>query len=252
MIFFLNFNKMHVINGHIYLITNMVNNKSYVGKRISSPELSLDYWGSGMIIKSAIKKYGKSNFKKEILHSNITEISELDRLEIFYIDKYKTLKQFGGYNISKGGGNNIGHTLSAKERIHNSLIGNKRNLGKKRTELQKKELSSKHQGKIFSDETRKKISLKRIGSKASDETRRKISDKTKGRQSSFKGKQHSLDSRFKISLIQKLKNSFNTHDTDLISNTINVSLEKINNSDFSCEIKINLIEYLNTIINTYK
>lgn len=48
----------------IYKTTNLINNKIYVGKDSHNDS---NYFGSGTILVKAIKKYGKENFKKEIL-----------------------------------------------------------------------------------------------------------------------------------------------------------------------------------------
>ena len=49
----------------IYEIKNKINGKSYIGQH-TFEDLG-DYWGSGKLIKMAIKKYGIDNFERIIL-----------------------------------------------------------------------------------------------------------------------------------------------------------------------------------------
>ena len=53
--------------GYVYLITNNINGKKYIGLR-SSSTFDDSYWGSGKLIQKAIAKYGRENFTREILH----------------------------------------------------------------------------------------------------------------------------------------------------------------------------------------
>ena len=56
--------------GYIYKITNKINGKIYIGQHSKSDgsleEMDESYWGSGIKIINAIKKYGK-----ELLLGNI-------------------------------------------------------------------------------------------------------------------------------------------------------------------------------------
>lgn len=51
---------------YIYKVINTINNRYYIGVHQTSDPYD-SYYGSGPVIKSAIEKYGKENFIKEIL-----------------------------------------------------------------------------------------------------------------------------------------------------------------------------------------
>jgi hypothetical protein len=53
---------------YLYQITNLVNNKIYIGVH-STKDMNDSYMGSGINIQLAIKKYGIDNFKKDILYT---------------------------------------------------------------------------------------------------------------------------------------------------------------------------------------
>ena len=93
-------NKM---KNYIYKITNLINQKYYIGKRHtkSNDPLNDGYWGSGKLIKAAIKKYGLSNFKKEILEICDT-VEELNQREAEIVN-LDIVKDPMSYNMQCGG-----------------------------------------------------------------------------------------------------------------------------------------------------
>jgi len=77
---------------NIYLITNRINKKKYVGAELRN---NPDYFGSGRLIKNAINQFGKENFTKEIIYTIPGEKSK-DWEELKLIESQLILS-FGGY-----------------------------------------------------------------------------------------------------------------------------------------------------------
>ena len=93
--------------GIVYIITNSINGKVYIGQTIQSLK---DRWyghcrincsknEADMCIKRAILKYGKENFNIRELER--CRVEDLDEREIYYIDLYNSFNN--GYNSTKGG-----------------------------------------------------------------------------------------------------------------------------------------------------
>lgn len=98
----------------IYKITNLINNKIYIGQSINN---NPNYYGGGLLIKTVIKKYGKVNFKKEILKDNIKCLTALNLYEQIFIKKYNSINKNIGYNLDNGG-NGIGkHSQNTKDKM---------------------------------------------------------------------------------------------------------------------------------------
>ena len=103
----------------IYLITNLINNKVYVGQstdierrwsehlRSAQPEkYSIrSARDSKTPIHLAMQKYGINNFTLQILEQ--CQRSELDDKEQYWIDYYHSTEKDIGYNITNGGQKNL-------------------------------------------------------------------------------------------------------------------------------------------------
>lgn len=101
---------------YVYITTNLINNKKYIGKRKCDCEIDRDsYLGSGKILKNAIKKYGKENFEKKILEVCDTA-SICNEREKYWIALYNAVHNDEFYNIASGGnGGNTYAGLSEEE-----------------------------------------------------------------------------------------------------------------------------------------
>jgi group I intron endonuclease len=87
------------MHGFIYKTTNLINNKQYIGLCTREDD---NYLGSGKLLKQAIAKYGKNNFKREILEIS-ESFDELLELEEYYIEKFSAVESPNYYNLAKGG-----------------------------------------------------------------------------------------------------------------------------------------------------
>lgn len=83
---------------YIYKITNLINNKSYIGQTNNFNNRKLCHkCRNVLLIDKAIQKYGADNFKYEILLSDVS-VKEIDKIEQEYILRYNTLTP-NGYNV---------------------------------------------------------------------------------------------------------------------------------------------------------
>lgn len=105
---------------YVYKTTNLINQKIYIGKH-STQDIDDDYLGSGFHLKRAILKYGKNNFKKEILKYFVSSNDAYNHERNLVNDEF--ILREDTYNISIGGGDSpwIG-TVSVKDKNGNNLI----------------------------------------------------------------------------------------------------------------------------------
>ncbi len=184
--------------GCIYKITNIINNKGYIGqyrkndptarwKRHENDALKNN---STVPLHLAIRKYGWDNFKKEII-CIIEDNTKLDDLESYYAEQYDTYIWDGkGYNATLCGKRrptNFKQKEEFKEKMSKLMTG------RKVSEETKKKLSDAKKGKPIqlSEEARAsksaKLREKATGVKCSEEKKAKISASLKGRPGVTKG-----------------------------------------------------------------
>lgn len=175
----------------IYKTVNLINGQYYIGMH-STNCLEDDYIGSGMRLWYSIKKYGRENFKKEILEF-LPDRKTLDLREEEIVTK-EIVSDPMCLNLKTGGQKSpgtLGKKYSEETRKKMSANNARAMLGKHHTDEVKKQIS-KHTsisklGHIVSEETREKISSAQMGNEyakghiLSNESKKKMSDTKKQR-----------------------------------------------------------------------
>lgn len=135
----------------IYKIQNILNGKFYIGKH-ETKNLDDGYFGSGIALQRAVKKYGKENFVKTVLYIFDTE-REMDLAErILVVVDFET-----SYNLGRGGEG--GPMFKGKRHSEESKLKMLRNYDKYPVTDKFRSLMSRvHKGKVTSEETKRKIS----------------------------------------------------------------------------------------------
>lgn len=178
----------------IYLTTNLITNEKYIGKHHG--KIDDGYLGSGTILQRAIKKYGKENFKREILY--VSKDSQENNLkEKEFIKKYNAVEDKTFYNISEGGdGGDIFHCLPIEQQEKLRQSQRERMLGEKNPSF----------GIHLSEETKEKIRQNRDTSyMQTKEYKKNMSKATSGEKNGMYGKKHTEESKQKMSESKKGK-----------------------------------------------
>lgn len=198
----------------IYKVTNLINNKIYIGKTVQTLSLRKNGHKSSAInhkdnsyFHKAIRKYGIENFKWEEIDYSESE-ADLNEKEKYWILEYSKICKT--YNLTKGGEGVSGlrHSEDSKLKMSQNMKGRRPwNTGLKHSEESKLKMSNSRRGITFgednpfygkkhTDESLKKMSksrkgipnLKLRGRIITEETRKKLSDSHKGKTSPNKGK----------------------------------------------------------------
>jgi hypothetical protein len=168
----------------VYKTTNLLNNKIYIGVH-KTENIYDNYLGSGLILKQALKLYGRENFKKEILFC-------FDNL----VDAYAKEKEL------------VNQEFVLREDTYNVTVGGSVSINwdKERKETHAKNISGSNHpmfGKKHKPETIEKIRQKGYGRKHSEEFKKAMSERLTGMPSVLKGRPQSKESNEKRSAAHK-------------------------------------------------
>ena len=167
---------MEIYNGTycVYIHTNKINGKMYVGQTIHGNNPN-KRWSNGrgyqknLYFGNAVQKYGWDNFDHDVIASNLTK-EEACNFEKILIKELNTYDKNFGYNLTLGGEGLSGYRLS--------------------------------------EETRKKTSEAMRGKKRSEETKLKIGKASLGRNV---GRKHTEDELEKMRQAKRGKRVYNSH-----------------------------------------
>jgi len=225
------------MNGIVYKVTNLLNNKIYIGKTSKTLEdrKRRHYYDSKRKkthFHLALLKYSKESFSWEILRNNCQSLEELNFYEMLYISMFNSNNRLFGYNVTNGGEGILGFKFS--EESKKKLRESQKEV-KNRPEYRDNQ-SSKMKDKWKEPGYKERISKSLRGKKRSLESRKRLSEAKKGEKNPQFGKSLSEETRDKLSKSMKGKSSswltgrtaWNKGKTDIYSEEIRKSVsEKI-------------------------
>jgi group I intron endonuclease len=173
----------------IYIITNTVNAKQYVGitKNLSKRWAAHRSATTSSYLHKSIKKYGVEKFVFTHYADAFSKDAACD-IERMLIVEHNT-KSPVGYNMTDGGDGIVKLVPESRARIGEA--------NKNRSIESRQSMSKKLTGTKLSEETKAKQRAKKIGSKRSEETKAKMSQSLIGN-TRMLGKKHSAETIAKI------------------------------------------------------
>lgn len=171
----------------VYVITNKVNGKKYVGvtrvslqSRLSSHFKKRTKEQCRTKFNYAVLKYGVSNFDVSVIETDVP-MDQIEDRERYYIQLYDSYNH--GYNSTQGGNGTVGYIFTDKVREKMRRAYNKE---KNITEARNRKISEALKGRPKSDLQKLRLSISK-------------KNYYKTHINHFKGKHHSEASKLKIS-----------------------------------------------------
>jgi len=224
----------NIVFGFIYIITNKINNKKYIGqttrslnKRIYEYKAAYKYnkfYNQHLL--SAFNKYGWNNFEFSIIDT-AQSIEELNTKEIKYINKYQSNNKEFGYNLENGGRNAIPdiETLNKMSKSHLEIKQTDNWINKRIAKAGTVE--AKKYGKPKTEEEKLKLSKSSpkywLGKNRDEITKQKISETKKNTGLSDKQKEVICKKVYKINTISNISQTFSSTKEASIGEGVNQS-----------------------------
>ena len=148
--------RLRTINKHmkyiVYRITNLINQNFYIGAHQTN-NIDDGYMSSSQVVKSAIIKYGKENFKKEVLHEFDNAVSMFAKEAEIVNESF--VKRKDTYNLKTGGFGSFSHLNDGspehkqRSRDANKYVKNRYDLSQ-HSEAFRFDLNEEHRLKVLS------------------------------------------------------------------------------------------------------
>ena len=168
------------VYGRIYRITCKINGKQYVGQTIKKVSYRFnEHARANSPLGEAIRQYGRENFEIEVLEECYS-YAELNAAEKKWIQE-SNCKVPNGYNRTDGGDGLLNPVKDTREKMAAASMGNKRGLGRKHTEDEKRRIRETQIGRVFSEDHKRKIAEAKTGTKLSQKTKDNMSKSRKGK-----------------------------------------------------------------------
>jgi len=191
----------------VYCITNLINEKRYVGKANDPVGRWRDHLKTVrnpdsccFAIHHAMRKHGIENFRFEI-------VAECDSEEAAFETERRLIREWStmehGYNLNEGGQGGCNPTSETREKISAA------HKGRPKSVATRKKMSEWQKGRTFSAETRAKISDAQRGKirVESDETKRLRAEAQRRRAArgdhGFQGRKHTEEAKEKMRLARE-------------------------------------------------
>lgn len=202
-----------VLKSGVYIITNLINNKHYVGKatRLKARLLShkndlINNRHTNSHLQNSFNEYGLDNFSFEPL--DFYDVRFISSMENWWCNMLNTHDRNYGFNILPTNPDDERLFQSEETKVKISIS----NTGKKRDLEHRKRLSEISSKQVHTPERKERVRLKHLGSKRSEESRKRMSDAQKliflkENVGHRKGKKRSDETKLKMSLSKSGKPS---------------------------------------------
>lgn len=145
----------------VYKITNLINQKIYIGYTSKTPEYRLSTHIYGAIknpeshyrLARAIRKHGAENFITEALYQSPDKSHVANEMEDFFIQQYNSMDESIGYNMAPGGqGGDIKSKEQKRQLSEKMKVDNPNNDAKVRRKISKGVAAAHRRGDFANSE----------------------------------------------------------------------------------------------------